>query len=195
MDELMGKRVAFVTANEGVEQSELTEPWQAVVDAGGEPVLLAPEKGKVQAFNHLDKGDEFEVDEMISEADPATFDAVVLPGGVANADQLRSDSDAIAFVKRMSGIGKPFGVICHGPWALVEADLLRDRTITSWPSLQTDVRNAGGTWVDEEVKVCANGPMVLVTSRKPDDLPAFNRSIIASFSGRDATVPDEIIAE
>src|SRR5690348_15349523 len=150
---LEGKRIAFLVANEGVEQVELTEPWKAVEKAGGEPVLLAPEEGDVQAFNHLDKGSKFPVDETVEQADPAGFDGVVLPGGVANPDQLRTQPAAVEFLQSVFASGKPVGVICHGPWTLVEADLVRGRRITSWPSLQTDIRNAGGEWVDEEVVV------------------------------------------
>ena len=172
-NELDGLRIAFMAANEGIEQVELTEPWQAVTDAGGNPELLAPEPGKAQAFNHLDKADSFPVDHAIGDADPGDYDALVLPGGVANPDQLRTMPAAVEFARSMFAAGKPAAVICHGPWTLVEADLVRGRTITSWPSLQTDIRNAGGTWVDAEVQVCTAGPNVLISSRKPDDLPAF----------------------
>ncbi|MST33773.1 protease [Acidimicrobiaceae bacterium USS-CC1] len=182
-NELDGVRVAFLVANEGVEQAELTEPWKAVEEAGGVPVLLAPEAGKVQAFNHLDKADVFEAG-AIRDASPGDYGALVLPGGVANPDQLRTYPEAVRFVQAMSEAGKPFGIICHGPWTVVEADLVRGRTLTSWPSLQTDIRNAGGTWVDEEVKVCTNGPNVIVSSRKPDDLPAFDREIVQRFAAR-----------
>jgi len=171
--ELKGLRVAFLTSNEGVEQVELTAPWQAVKDAGGTPELVAPESGEVQAFNHLDKGDRFQVDRMIRDVDHTEYDAVVVPGGVANGDFLRAVPGAVSFIQRMFEAGKPAAVICHGPWLLVEAGLVRGRTLTSWPSLQTDIRNAGGTWVDTEVQVCPAGPNTLVTSRKPDDLPAF----------------------
>ena len=171
--ELKGLRVAFLTSNEGVEQAELTAPWRAVKDAGGSPELVAPESGEVQAFNHLDKGDSFPVDRMLRDADHEDYDAVVIPGGVANGDFLRTVPAAVSFIQRMFEAGKPAAVICHGPWILVEADLVHGRTLTSWPSLQTDIRNAGGTWVDTEVQVCPAGPNTLVTSRKPDDLPAF----------------------
>jgi protease I len=179
--ELNGLRVAFLTANEGVEQVELTVPWQAVKDADGMPELLAPGHGRVQAFNHLDKADTFMVGRSVSEADYLDYDALVLPGGVANADQLRTVPAAVTFVQRMFETAKPAAVICHGPWALVEADLVRGRTLTSWPSLKTDIRNAGGTWVDTEVQLCANGPNALVSSRKPDDLPAFCTEFVAVF--------------
>ena len=181
-NELKGLRVAFLTANEGVEQMELTEPWKAVEAAGGRPELLAPESGKVQGMNHLDKADTFEVDKKVSEARVADYDALVLPGGVANPDRLRMDSKAVDFVKAVFHAGKPAAVICHGPWTLVEAGVVRDRTLTSWPSIQTDIRNAGGNWVDREVMVCDGGPNVLVTSRKPDDLPAFCSKLVEVFS-------------
>jgi len=175
---LQGKSIAFLVANEGVEQIELTEPWRAVEEAGGRPVLIAPDAGKkVQAFNHLDKGDTFAVDMTASEANPAEFDGLVLPGGVANPDQLRTFPEAVQFVKGFFDAKKPVAAICHGPWTLVEAGVLQGRTITSWPSLQTDVRNAGGTWVDEEVHV-DNG---LVTSRKPDDLKSFCTKMVEEF--------------
>jgi protease I len=176
-----GRRIAFMIANEGAEQVELTEPWQAVRDAGGTPELLAPEAGQVQAFNHLDKADTFPVDRAISDADPADYDALVLPGGVASPDQLRTIPAAVEFARAMFQAGKPAAVICHGPWILVEADLVRGRTLTSWPSLQTDIRNAGGTWVDSEAQVCTAGANLLVTSRKPDDLPAFCKHLVEKF--------------
>jgi protease I len=181
-DELRDKRVAFVVANEGIEQAELTSPWQAVIDAGGQPVLVATKAGQVQAFQHLDKADTFNVDKVTSEVHVDDFDALVLPGGVANADQLRTDQDAVALVRDFFDSGRPVGVICHGPWSIVEADRVRGRTLTSWPSVQTDIRNAGGVWVDEEVKICEGGPNVLVSSRKPDDLPAFNTAIVSVFA-------------
>ena len=181
--ELTGRRVAFMIANEGAEQVELTEPWRAVTDAGGTPELLAPQPGRAQAYNHLDKADTFPVDRVISDADPADYDALVLPGGVANPDQLRTQPEAVQFTQAMFGAGKPVAVICHGPWTLVEADLVRGRTLTSWPSLRTDIRNAGGTWVDTEVQVCTAGPNVLVTSRNPGDLPAFCKQLVAQVQG------------
>jgi len=180
--ELQGRRIAFVVANEGVEQVELSSPWQAVVDAGGTARLIAPEGGSAQAFNHLDKGDVFPVDQVLDQADPDDYDALVLPGGVANPDQLRTVPAAVRFVHALFEAGKPAAVICHGPWTLVEADLVRDRTHTSWPSLQTDIRNAGGNWVDREVQVCSEGPNLLITSRKPDDLPAFSGELVDAFS-------------
>jgi protease I len=177
-DQLKGKRVAFLMANEGVEQVELTEPLQAIREAGAEADLLAPEAGLIQAFNHLDKGDRFEVDRAVGDADAGEYDALVLPGGVANPDQLRTKEEAVEFVRAFFAAGKPVGVICHGPWTLIEADVVRDRTLTSWPSLKTDLRNAGANWVDEEVQVDEG----LITSRKPDDLPAFNAKLVEEFA-------------
>jgi len=176
--QLSGKQVAFLVAAEGIEQVELTEPWKAVEEAGGTPKLVSPKPGKVQAFHHLDKADTFEVDLPVAEADPAAFDALVLPGGVANPDALRLNKDAVSFVRAFVESGKPVAAICHAAWSLVEADVLKGRTLTSWPSLQTDVRNAGGTWVDEEVVVDGN----LITSRKPDDLKAFNTKLLEALS-------------
>jgi len=181
-NELSGKKIAFLMANEGVEQVELERPWKAVEEAGGQPVLAAPEAGKVQAFNHLDKGDTFEARVATSDLQASEYDALVLPGGVANPDQLRMDDGAVRFVREMFAAGKPAAVICHGPWTLVNADVVRDRTLTSWPSLQTDIRNAGGRWVDEQVAVCTGGPNVLVTSRKPDDLDAFCSKLVEVFA-------------
>jgi protease I len=171
-------KVAFLVAAEGVEQVELTEPWKAGQDAGAEPVLISPEKGEVQAFNHLDKADTFDVDEPVSEAQVDDYALLVLPGGVANPDFLRRDPDAVGFVRDFVASGKPVAAICHAPWTLVEADAVRGRRLTSWPSLQTDVRNAGGDWVDEECVVDTSGPGPLITSRKPDDLPAFNAAVV-----------------
>ena len=168
-DKLQGKRIAFLVAPEGTEQVELTEPWKAVEGEGGTPELVSTESGEVQAFNHLDKADTFGVDETFEKADPSGYDALVLPGGVANPDALRMDEKAVAFIRSFFDDRKPVAAICHAPWTLIEADVVRGRTMTSWPSLQTDLRNAGATWVDEEV-VTDNG---LVTSRKPDDLKAF----------------------
>jgi deglycase len=165
---LQDKRVAFV-ATDGVEQVELTEPWKAVENEGGTPELISSESGEIQGFNHLDKGDRFAVDRTADQVKADDYDGLVLPGGVANPDRLRTDENVVRFVRAFFEAGKPVAVICHGPWTLVEADVVRGRTLTSWPSLKTDIRNAGGTWVDEEVHV-DNG---LVTSRKPDDLPAF----------------------
>ena len=169
-----GKRVAFLVANEGVEQVELTSPWDAVREAGGEPVLIAPETGAVQAFEHLDKGDTFEATVSASDASADDYDALVLPGGVANPDQLRTVAEAVAFARAFFEAGKPVAAICHAPWTLVEADVVSGRRLTSWPSLETDIRNAGGEWVDERVVVDSG----LVTSRKPDDLDAFTAKAI-----------------
>ena len=182
-DQLKGKRIAILTANEGVEQVELTEPLEAVRAAGAEIDLLAPEEGEIQAFNHLDKGDVFQADRTVDEVSADDYDGLVLPGGVANPDNLRTVEAAVDFARSFFEQGKPVGVICHGPWMLVEAGVVRDRTVTSWPSLRTDIRNAGGNWVDQEV-VVEDG---LVTSRKPDDLPAFNAKIVEEFAeGRHA---------
>lgn len=177
-DRLQGKKIAFLTANEGVEQVELTEPLKAVREAGAEAELLAPEAGEIQAFNHLDKGDTFQADRAVGDADAGEFDGLVLPGGVANPDQLRTKPEALEFVRGFFEAGKPVGVICHGPWTLLEAGVLKGRTITSWPSLQTDLRNAGAEWVDEEVHVDQG----LVSSRRPDDLEAFNAKIVEEFA-------------
>jgi protease I len=177
-DQLQGKRIAFLVANEGVEEVELTSPRDALREAGAEIDLLAPEDGEIQAFNHLDKGDTFTPDRAVGEADPDDYDGLVLPGGVANPDQLRTDTDAVQFVRSFFEEGKPVGAICHGPWTLINADVVDGRTLTSWPSLQADLRNAGAEWVDEEVHVDEG----LVTSRKPDDLPAFNAKIVEEFA-------------
>ncbi|WP_066953485.1 type 1 glutamine amidotransferase domain-containing protein [Streptomyces lushanensis] len=166
-------RVAFLAAPEGVEQVELTEPWKAVGEAGGEPVLVSTAPGEIQAFNHLDKADTFPVDRTVSGTAVDEYDALVLPGGVANPDALRMDAAAVSFVKGFFDAGKPVAAICHAPWTLIEADVVRDRTLTSWPSLRTDLGNAGATWVDEQVHVCTSAPGTLITSRKPDDLDAF----------------------
>jgi protease I len=171
---LTGKTVAFLVAPEGIEQVELTDPWEAVEKAGGTPQLLSTSGGKVQAFNHLDRADTFAVDQEVSDADVDSYAALVLPGGVANPDALRTDEDAVSFVRAFVESGKPVAAICHAPWTLAEADVLRGKRVTSWPSLQTDLRNAGAEWVDEEVVVDGN----LVTSRNPDDLPAFNDKLL-----------------
>jgi protease I len=161
-------RIAFLTAPEGVEQIELTDPWQAAVNAGHEPVLVSTEPGRIQAFNHLDKADTFPVQEVVGETSADSFGGLVLPGGVANPDFFTQ--------------GRPVAAICHAPWTLVEADVVRGRVLTSWPSLETDIRNAGGTWVDEQVKVCDHGNNKLVTSRKPDDLKAFCETFLDVFA-------------
>jgi protease I len=182
-DSLKGKKVAILVANEGIEQVELTEPRKALQDAGATVELLAPEAGEAQAFNHLDKADAFPVDRVVGDADAGDYDALMLPGGVANPDNLRTHPEAVDFVRAFFDAGKPVAAICHAPWTLVEADVLRGRTLTSWPSLQTDIRNAGGTWVDEEVVVDEG----FVTSRKPDDLDAFNAKMVEEIAeGRHA---------
>ncbi len=178
MAPLDGKKVAFV-ATDGVEQVELTRPWEAVKEAGGTPELVSIESGTIQGFNHLDKADTFDVDVTFADADVSDYAGLVLPGGVANPDALRMDDDAVSFVKGFFDAGKPVAAICHAPWTLVEAKVLEGRRLTSWPSLQTDLRNAGATWVDEEVVVDGS----LVTSRKPDDLPAFNAALVEVFAG------------
>jgi protease I len=173
---LDGKTIAFL-ATDGVEQIELTEPWKAVEQAGGTPELVSLEAGPLQAFNHLDKGDTFPVDHTAADADASRYDGLVLPGGVANPDFLRADEDAVAFVRAFFEDAKPVAAICHGPWTLIDAGVVGGRTLTSWPSLRTDLRNAGATWVDEEVHVDEG----LVSSRKPDDLPAFCAKLVEEF--------------
>jgi deglycase len=171
---LSGRKIAFLVAQEGVEEVELTEPRKAVEDGGAKTELIAPEGGEIQAFQHLDKSSTFPVDRALKDANANEYDGLVLPGGVANPDQLRQDKRAVAFVQAIFGAGQPVGVICHGPWTLVEADLVRGRTLTSWPALQTDIRNAGGNWVDQGVVVDQG----LVSSRKPGDIPAFNAKLV-----------------
>lgn len=173
-DTLTGRRVAFLVAPEGTEQVELTEPWKAVENAGGRPELISTKSGSIQAFNHLDKADTYTVDRTVAEASADDYDGLVLPGGVANPDILRTDEKAVSFVRDFFAQQKPVAVICHGPWTLVEADVVRGRRLTSWPSLQTDLRNAGAEWVDEEVVVDQG----LVSSRNPNDLPAFCSKLV-----------------
>ena len=177
-DQLQGKRIAILVANEGVEEAELTRPRDALHEAGADVDLLAPEHDEIQAFNHLDKGDTFNPDKAVGEADPDDYDGLVLPGGVANPDQLRTDDAAVRLVKAIADAGHPVAAICHGPWTLIETGLTKGKRMTSWPSLQTDLRNAGAEWVDEEVVVDGK----LVTSRKPDDLPAFNQALVDLFA-------------
>jgi protease I len=177
-DTLKGKKVAILVANEGIEQVELTEPRKALEEAGATVELLAPETGEAQAFNHLDKADRFPVDRAVGSASADDYDALMLPGGVANPDNLRTHADAVALTRAFFDAGKPVAAICHAPWTLIEADVVRGRRLASWPSLQTDIRNAGGTWVNEQVVVDTG----LVTSRKPDDLPAFNAKMIEEFA-------------
>jgi protease I len=175
-DELQGKKIAFLFT-EGVEQVELEKPLEAIRSAGGEPELISLETGEIQMFQHHDKGDTIEATKSVSDASAGDYDGLVLPGGVINPDQLRADEDAVKFTRTFFESHKPVGAICHGPWLLVEADVVKGRTVTSWPSLQTDLRNAGANWVDEEVVVDQG----LVTSRKPDDLPAFCSKIVEEF--------------
>ena len=172
----MTKRIAILTASEGIEAVELTQPWDAVTGAGHTAELLSPESGEVQLFNHLDKAETRPVDRTVADASVGDYDALVLPGGVANPDALRMDDSAVAFVKEFVASGKPVAAICHAPWTLVEAGVLSGKRLTSWPSLQTDIRNAGGEWVDEEVVEDGN----LITSRNPDDIPAFNKALLAA---------------
>jgi protease I len=168
------QKIAFLVAAEGIESAELTEPWTAVTDAGHQPVLISPDSGTVQLFEHLDKAETRPVDLTVAEADAGDFVALVLPGGVANPDALRQDAGAVALVRDFVESGKPVAAICHAPWTLIEAGVVRGRRLTSWPSLATDVRNAGGEWVDEKVVVDGN----LITSRRPDDIPAFNSALL-----------------
>jgi protease I len=177
MGKLDGKKVAFLAAD-GVEQVELTEPWDALKSEGAQPELISLEDGQIQAFNHLDHGDKLDVDKKVADADANDYDALVLPGGVANPDFLRMDENAVGFVRAFFEAGKPVGAICHAPWTLIDAGVAKGMTLTSWPSLRTDLRNAGANWVDEEVHVDKG----LTTSRKPDDLPAFNAKIIEEFA-------------
>ncbi|MFC1415846.1 type 1 glutamine amidotransferase domain-containing protein [Streptacidiphilus cavernicola] len=179
---LQGRTIAFLVAPKGVEQAELTSPWQAVIEAGGTPRLVSTQAGRVQAFNHLDRADTFEVDDVVGQASAADYAALVLPGGVANPDILRQDAAAVAFARDFFDAGKPVAAICHGPWTLAEGDVLKGRTLTSWPSLRTDLVNAGAQWVDEPVKVCTAGPNTLITSRKPDDLPSFDEALVTEFA-------------
>jgi protease I len=174
---LNGKRVAIVAADM-VEQVELIEPRKALEEAGAKTELISLKPGEIQGFNHFDPGDKIEVDKAIEEVQEADYDALLIPGGVGNPDQLRGDENVVAFVRDFFEAGKPVAAICHGPWVLVEAGVVRDRTVTSWPTLQTDIRNAGGNWVDKEVVVDQG----LVTSRKPDDIPAFNKKMIEEFA-------------
>jgi protease I len=179
--ELNGMTVA-VLATDGVEQVEMDRPWQALEEAGAQPELVSLEGGTITAYDHIDKGDKKSVDAVVSSADPDGYGALVLPGGVINGDFVRADADAVAFVKAFFDAGKPVAAICHAPWVLIEAGVVRGRRMTSWPSLQTDLRNAGADWVDEEVVVDGN----LITSRKPDDLDAFSAAIVEEFAHSDA---------
>ena len=179
MADINGKTIAFLVAAEGIERVELTEPWAAVVESGGSPVLLSPEKGEVQTFDHLDKAETLPVGKAVKDPHHADSDALVLPGGVANPDALRLDGDAVGFIRDFVGTGKPVAAICHAPWTLVEAGVLQGRTLTSWPSLRTDITNAGATWVYQQVVKDGN----LITSRNPDDLPAFTKALLDELAG------------
>jgi protease I len=182
-NELSGRRIAFLVANSGVEQVELTSPWKAIRDCGGEAALIAPERDSVQAMHgDADKGDTFEADRAVADVSVSEFDALVLPGGVANPDKLRLVPAAVALVRSFAAAGKPIAAICHAPWILVEADTVRGKQLASWPSLQTDIRNAGGHWLDEQVVVCDRAGYRLVTSRNPADLDAFNAATIAALA-------------
>jgi protease I len=185
---LDGKKIAIL-ATDGVEQVELTEPRKALEEAGAKTELVGLEEGEIQGFDHLDHADTFKVDKAVKDADAGDYDGLVIPGGVANGDFLRADEDAVRFTAAFAEAHKPIAAICHAPWVLVEAGLVKGRTITSFPSLKTDVRNAGGTWVDEEVHVDSDPP-TLVTSRKPDDIPAFSAKAIEEFcEGRHEDMP------
>jgi protease I len=173
---LAGKKIAIL-ATDGFEQAELEEPRKALDAAGAKTVLISPKEGWIQGFHHHDKADPFPVDVMLRDAKADEYDALLLPGGALNPDQLRMNPEAVAFVRAIAASGKPIAAICHGPWTLVEADVVRGRTMTSWPSIKTDLKNAGANWVDREVVVDRG----LVTSRKPDDIPAFNRKMIEEF--------------
>ena len=177
-NELQGKRIAILVANEGIEQVEMVEPRKALQEAGAETHLIAPAPGEAQAMNHLDKADKFPVDRTVAECSPDEYDGVMLPGGVANPDNLRMHDDAVQFLATFFNEGKPVAAICHAPWMIIQAGAARDRTLTSWPSLQTDLRNAGATWVDEQVVVNEG----LVTSRGHKDIPAFNGKMIEEFA-------------
>jgi protease I len=175
--QLRGKRVAIIAADM-VEQVELVEPRKALEAAGAKTELLSIKPGTIQGFNHFDKADEHKVDKLVEEADASDYDALLIPGGVGNPDQLRADENVVQFTRDFFEQGKPVAAICHGPWVLVEAGAVKGRKLTSWPSLQTDIRNAGGNWVDEKVVVDEG----LVTSRKPDDIPAFNSKMVEEFA-------------
>ncbi|MFF2503811.1 type 1 glutamine amidotransferase domain-containing protein [Streptomyces sp. NPDC058067] len=174
-------RIAFLMAPRGVEQVELTRPWQAVADAGDEPVLVSTRPGRIQAFRHLDRADTFPIDVTVGDTSAASFGGLVLPGGLANPDALRMDERAVSFVRDFFDAGRPVAAICHAPWTLIEAGVVAGRVLTSFPSLRTDIRNAGGTWVDEQVRVCDRGSGKLITSRRPDDLKAFCEAIVTEF--------------
>lgn len=178
---LQGKTIAIL-ATHGFEESELTEPRRALAQAGGAAEVVAPAEGEITGWDHADWGRKVAVDIGLEEADEARYDALLLPGGVMNPDELRTEPRAIEFTRAFFDAGKPVAAICHGPWTLVEADLVRGRTLASWPSIATDIENAGGQRVDEEVCVCTHGPNTLVTSRKPGDIPAFNQKMLETFA-------------
>ncbi len=181
---LDGKKVAILVTD-GFEQVEMTKPREALDEAGAETKIVSPKPGKIQGMHHADKGDKFDVDLTLDEARPEEFDALLIPGGLMNPDALRSNDDALEFTRHFFREGKPVAAICHGPWVLIDAGVVRGRTLTSWPAIKNDVKNAGGKWVNEEV-VVDNG---LVTSRKPDDIPAFNKKMIEEFcEGRHETM-------
>ncbi|WP_158374117.1 type 1 glutamine amidotransferase domain-containing protein [Cellulosimicrobium cellulans] len=184
MARLTGRTVAFLTSDKGIEEPELTTPWQAVADEGGTPVLVSAEAGTVRAVNNdLDPGGEYPVDRTLDQVSADEIDALVIPGGTVNADTLRTQEDAQALVKAVLGAGKPVAAICHGPWTLIEAGVVDGVTLTSYPSLATDLRNAGATWVDQEVVVSQVGGSTLITSRNPDDLPAFSAAVVDAVAG------------
>ena len=182
MDLLQDLTIAFLVAPEGVEQDELTEPWGAVLRAGGIPRLISTQQGGVQAFRQLDRGGLYLADETVRQGAVDGYDGLVLPGGVAGPDYLRTRPEAVAFAKSFFDSGKPVAAIGHAPWLLIEAGVVQDRTLTSWPSLRTDLANAGARWVDVPVQICTRGPNTLVTSRRPDDLPAFCAAVVAEFA-------------
>ena len=177
-DVLKGKKVAILAADM-FERVELEEPRKALEDAGADVEVVSIHDGEIQGFDHFDPANTVQVDSTVEEVSPGEYDALLIPGGVGNPDQLRGDENAVSFVREFHQAGKPIAVICHGPWVLVESGVVRGKRVTSWPTLETDIRNAGGEWVDQEVVVDGN----LVTSRKPDDIPAFNREMLRIFSG------------
>jgi protease I len=177
-DMLKNKKVAILAADM-FERVELEEPRKALEEAGADVEIVSISGGEIQGFDHFDPASTVKVDRTVEEASPDDYDALLVPGGVGNPDQLRGDENAVSFVRAFHDAGKPMAVICHGPWVLVESGVVRGKRLTSWPTLETDIRNAGGDWVDEEVVVAGN----LVTSRKPDDIPAFNREMLRIFSG------------
>ena len=190
--QLDGKKVAILVTD-GFEQVEMTKPREALDEAGAETKIVSLKPGKIQGMHHADKGDKFDVDLTLDEARPEEFDALMIPGGLMNPDSLRSNVDALEFTRHFFREGKPVAAICHGPWVLIDAGVVRGRILTSWPAIKTDVKNAGGKWINEEV-VVDNG---LVTSRKPDDIPVFNKKMIEEFcEGRHkamATAPSAVL--